>query len=106
MFLAIWGLLRGRFLVDGIGPRSIPAGFGSVWGCRHHRPRDKRENNGAQPRSSPARHGAIAARADAICRRTPDALHEGWAQQTDPTGIRDMRRLREIIEIPFINDDP
>src|SRR6516165_1105866 len=32
MFLAIWGLLRGRFVVDGIGARSIPVGFGSVRG--------------------------------------------------------------------------
>src|SRR5262245_12793847 len=30
MFLAILGLLRGRFVVDGIGARSIPAGFGAV----------------------------------------------------------------------------
>jgi hypothetical protein len=56
--------------------------------------------------ASPARDGAIATSTDAGRRCATDAFHEGWAQRTDRTGIGNMWGFREIIEIPFIDDDP
>jgi hypothetical protein len=43
---------------------------------------------------------------DAIGCRGADALHESMAQEADRTSIGDMRRFGEVIEIPFVNDDP
>ena len=56
--------------------------------------------------SSPPRHRAIATSTDASCRFAANAFHESWAQRADRMGIGNMRGFREIVEIPFIDDDP
>ena len=50
--------------------------------------------------------GAIATSTDAGCGFATDAFHEGSAQRTDRTGIGNVWGFREIVEIPFIEDDP
>ena len=48
----------------------------------------------------------MATSTDASCRSATDAFHEGLAERTYRMGIGNVRRFREIIEIPFVEDDP
>jgi hypothetical protein len=47
----------------------------------------------------------MATDADARRRVATDAFHEGCAERTERTGIGNVRGLRQIVEIPFVNDD-
>jgi hypothetical protein len=56
--------------------------------------------------SSAAGDGAIATGTDAIRSGATDALHERRTQRSNRMGISDMWGSGEIVEIPFVDDDP